>query len=348
MRSAISLAFVGMMFLVGEKCAAFPIEPVPLRQLIEKSDLIVLAIVEPYPRQQKNARSPFAEIRGTSPAHLRPIMLLKGKVSEALIQVHFQPNLICPSPPEFRVGGKVLAFLKRNTPDEPYRDRQLSLTNPILITNGFETVGLSYGAKEVSEQEGQAYSETIKEYLQLTAEHVGEAKLRMTTEWLVKCVENRHAGWDAAYELCRRENWRGKKVTNEFAPHLTESHMARLSNVLFQAEFLTGREWPLIRMFQDTAKSQVFSFLLRYLQRANLLKPPMDPVLSHSDSFPSPWLVSDAMHLVADLLASKEAKAMAESHKRTAFFEAQQRVTAVSKFLAIVNTAPKPKELLQH
>lgn len=343
MRS-VGITFLAVIFMAAMLDAVgLPIDPVPLRRLIEESDLIALTTVEPFPPRPEKERSPFAGLRGTSPALLRPLAVIKGNAPSPVIDVHFSPNMVCPSPPEFHVGSNVLAFLKRNTHDAPFRD--FHPAGRIAITNGFRTIALSYGAKEVSEDEARAYSQAIAEYLHIVVEPTRESKLRKTTEWLVKCTENPHTRWDGAFELVERKSRWGETQTNEFIQYITASQRERLSNVLFQTEFISGDEWPLIRMFQETAKPQVITLLVRYLERSNRVWPPARTIYSESDSFPSPWNVFDAMDLVAELLNSKDGKALVARHARTDFFKVGPRLTAVSRFLKIVEAETAEKEL---
>src|SRR5262245_36094858 len=102
----------------------FPSEipPQPLRELTVNSNLIVVGKVEyVIPLEQRDDDSTIARLEVKS--------RLKGTVNSYYIDVYYSAGIVCPTPPHYKVGGTVLAFLE-----------------PRKSGVGFHTVGLSYGS----------------------------------------------------------------------------------------------------------------------------------------------------------------------------------------------------------
>jgi hypothetical protein len=314
--------FVALAVLTPGHCPAFPIQPVTLRQLIENSDLIVFAKVEAAPAKPDKKDVILVWRHRQSPARLRPISVLKGTAPTGLIEVHFDPNLVCPSPPSFPEGSNVMAFLQRN-----------------VGSNGFHTVSLSYGAVSVSPEEARAYTSHIEDYLSITREADGEGKSRHVTEWLVKCVEDPVTRWEGAADLCGRQWLSTQRRKSEFADYLTGPQIARLSNVLFNAKFVGSGELALMDIFKTTAKPQLVKFVIRYLRTAAQPAPRGNKVGPDRDDFAEPWNVYDVMVLAAELVDSEQARAIVKESVRTDFFEASERMSRVRKFLPVLEQA---------
>ena len=316
------------------RCVAFPIQPVSLRELILRSDLIVLAVVEPIPPPPKAdpnvVRLRFLTDR-ESPARLRPTSVLKGTAPDGLIEVHFNPNIICPSPPSFREGKKVLAFLRRASDGK-----------------GYETVGLSYGAKDVSEAEARVYSGRISDWLTLDRQHARKIPTNAIVEWLVKCVEHPLTKWEGAYELSERRPLLGTNIVRSpFAQFITPNQMLRLSNVVFSSEYITSGDFSLLEIFRSKARSRVVQQLVGCLQRASAPVPPVDTPYAGQDGLPEPWNTFDAMWLVAELVDDPASRTFVSDLKRTDFFSFQNRVSQLKNFLPGVEAAGRRKGYLK-
>jgi hypothetical protein len=316
------------------RCLAYPIEPVGLRELVLRSDLIVLAVVEPVPPPPKSdpnvIRLRFLNDR-ESPARLRATSVLKGAAPNGLIEVHFEANMICPSPPRFPEGKKVLAFLRGAADGK-----------------GYNTVGLSYGAKEVSEAEATAYSERISDWLTLDRQHASKIPTNAVVEWLVKCAENPLTKWEGTHELSNRRLLLGTNtVHSPFAPFVTPNQTLRLSNVVFSSEYITSGDFSLLEMFRSKARSRVVQHLVGCLQRASSPVPPVDTPYAGQDGLPEPWNTFDAMWLVAELLEDPASRTFVGNLKRTDFFSSQNRVNQLKNFLPGIEAAARSKGYLK-
>ncbi|MBI3986425.1 MAG: hypothetical protein HY343_05875 [Lentisphaerae bacterium] len=312
------------------RCFAFPIEPVSLRQMIRSSDLVVVARVEPGPRPKTDSDEITGfSFRDVSPARLRASTVLKGSAPDGLIEVHFNPNMICPSPPRFPEGTNVLAFLCRSPEGK-----------------GYSTVALSYGAKTVSEAEARAYSERITAWLDLERQYHNDIPTNAVVEWLVKCVETPVTKWEGAFELADRRPYLGSHtVSSPFAPHLSEQQRLRISNVVFSAEYITSGDLALLQIFKVKAKSPVIHHLLDCLRRASKPIPPIDTPYTDHDGLPEPWIIFDAMGLLAELLYDADAQAFVSKLKRTDFFSSTNRIKQLATFLPLVDAAAAKKGL---
>ncbi|ANM29920.1 hypothetical protein ABI59_10545 [Acidobacteria bacterium Mor1] len=116
----------------------YPIPPVALWELVESSDIIVLAeVVDVREIPREGAWSPSHR------AKLRPTAFWKGRaVAAEMLNVEFHGFLECPSPPNYRQGWTVLAFLV----DE----------DGVLETNS-----LSYGTRYIPESDRSRVRELV-------------------------------------------------------------------------------------------------------------------------------------------------------------------------------------------
>lgn len=305
-----------------------PIEPVSLRQLILSSDLIVVARVEPASAQKKDPnRITILSGFGESPARLRPSTILKGVAPQGFIEVHFNPNMVCPSPPRFPEGSNVLAFLHRS------KD-----------TKGYSTIGLSYGAITVSKDEIKMYSERITAWLALERQHPRGIPTNAIVEWLVKCVETPATRAEGAMELGDRQPFLGTNMLRSpFASHLTAQQWLRLSNVVFRSDYIVSGDLSLLRMFARKSKPAVVRHLLGGLRKASKPIPPIDQPYRDHDGLPEPWNTFDGMWLLAEQLDDSGARAFVGNLKRTDFFSTSNRVLQLASFLPIVEAAATKK-----
>lgn len=333
LRFAPIILFFGAL-LPSIRCAAFPIEPVSLLGLLRESELVVLARVEPPPlRPQADPNKSIVgfSLRGESPARLRPISIFIGTAPKGLIEVHFNPNMVCPSPPRFEHGEEVLAFLRRA------RDG-----------NGYTTVALDYGAKHLSEAKTRAYTERIAEWSELTRVYQAAIPTNAVVEWLVKCVENPATMHEGATDLVNRRPFFGTNlIRSAYAPHLSAQQRLRISNVVFRAEYTTSGVLTLYDLFKDNRRDLVVRHALGCLRRASKPIPPVDTPYKDSDALPEPWTTFDAMWLVADLVNSPAAQAFVNRFNRTEFFSWQNRVTQLKEFLPLVESVAVRKGYLK-
>src|SRR5262245_49546951 len=102
-------ALVGLAWMAATACssgpACYPIAPVPLRELVSRSDAVVIATVD-------EVRRPDATSRETNVrAKLRVQKSLKGPAGKELVVLTNEHSL-CPAPATYVPGSRVLAFLE--------------------------------------------------------------------------------------------------------------------------------------------------------------------------------------------------------------------------------------------
>lgn len=176
--------------LLASSVLAYPIRPVPLWELVERAERIVLAEVI----DEVEARRPPIDLEGAPSVTMvrgpGSLVLLsvhetwKGATEEEL-QVTYSPGLICPAPPRYEVGRTVVAFLKRGEA-------------------GWWTVGLSYGTLYPAIEEVRDYRELVKEAVRLqSAITVTEAG---SLDWLVDAASRPGTRWHGLYQLVPRSD----------------------------------------------------------------------------------------------------------------------------------------------
>lgn len=108
--------------LIATPGGAYPIQPVPLWDLTAKAELIVIAkvieVVELPPPDYANG------VFDSHLARLEVLATLKGQ-DTAYLKIPYPAQLICPEPPHYRQGEKVVAFLGR---DDQHQLRTVSLS----------------------------------------------------------------------------------------------------------------------------------------------------------------------------------------------------------------------------
>jgi hypothetical protein len=112
----LSAILLALSFVVGgPPASAYPIPPVPLWQLIEQADLIVVASVariEEHRATEAEMKDPRADLFEWDTAVLTVAETWKGTPLRQ-VRVPFTASMICPAPPRYIEGETVLAFLER-------------------------------------------------------------------------------------------------------------------------------------------------------------------------------------------------------------------------------------------
>ncbi|HZJ53654.1 MAG TPA: hypothetical protein VFD38_05900 [Myxococcaceae bacterium] len=164
--------------LAPQNVHAYPIAPVTLWELIERSPLIVLAEVE-----RVSQHEPTEDDWNSSVAHLRVLETWKGRVLER-VEVPYPANMICPAPPVYDPGHRVIAFLTRE--------------------NGpFSTVGLSYGTRYPETRDDEvAYRDAVRGALSIMSAQRGESVPPAARRaWQLGLVAHEATRWDGLYGL---------------------------------------------------------------------------------------------------------------------------------------------------
>ena len=167
----------------------YPISPQPLWKLVEGATVIVLAEVtaveEPQvPEVSDEEAEALDDDEWEEPpphrASLRVIEVWKGEAGGELI-VPFEGFWICPAPPRYEQGKRVLAFLALDDAGE------------------LQTVGLSYGTLYPNDDARDDFRAMVKSAIRLQAEPPVSPVDRQA--WSVEAAARRGTRWHGLYEL---------------------------------------------------------------------------------------------------------------------------------------------------
>jgi hypothetical protein len=225
---------------------SYPISPRPLRLLIEESELIVWAHVSDIRTTTTKGKYSF----DNTVAVLTIQQVLQGKLSHSEIEVSYPAGLICPAPPRFQKNSDVLVFLDRDK-------------------KGYEVHALSYGVKQLTNEELIIYKARIGEMQQIIKLEDSDQKFMQTTEWLVKCSEDKATRHEGVYELSRGSDFMSYYDRNESQPFqhaLTNEQRARLKNALLATEELSYTELGLIDLAYASDGEMICKFILNKLK----------------------------------------------------------------------------------
>lgn len=150
---------------------SFPISPVPLRELILKSELIIIGYVN------------IKHIKYSDSAYVKIIEILKGKYGNTVISFLVDDELICPQPPSFKDSTYVIAFINYDS------------------KRGYFIESLSYGLKTLSLKQIDIYRDRILEYISILKQPNFEIRNNDTIEWLIKCAKEPTTMWEGLFEL---------------------------------------------------------------------------------------------------------------------------------------------------
>lgn len=182
--------------LAGQ-AGAFPISPLTLWELIQRSELIVLARTDEVTRPEVEAPADGEEVPGLRAhvARLGVVEVWKG-AAPAEIHVEFYGDFICPAPAHYEEGAMVLAFLRR-----PYEEERLDDASREWPDDdaAWQTVGLSYGTLYPEPGEIPVLRDRVDGALELTA--TGSAPELLKRDWLVRSAARRATRWHGLYEL---------------------------------------------------------------------------------------------------------------------------------------------------
>lgn len=226
-----SLSYLGVLAtfvccIAGVPASGYPIRPVPLWELIEQSQTIVLADVHEVREVEIADRS--NPPRDTAIAQLRVRETWKGRHIDD-IQVPFPSNLLCPAPPRYAKGKVVIAFL---TSDD---------------NATFQTVALSYGTLYPRREEVEDYHLRILEAVGLQDRAASETAI---LDWLVRVASLRSMRWHGLYQLAGGSDklhsfYDRSGVGRSLASRLSPLQLGRIADG-FVAEPSLDRTLPMI------------------------------------------------------------------------------------------------------
>jgi hypothetical protein len=225
---------------------SYPISPRPLRLLIEESELIVWAHVTDIRTTMVKGKYTF----DNTVAVLAIQQVLQGKLAATEIEVPYPAGLICPAPPRFEKNSDVLVFLDHDK-------------------KRYSVHALSYGVKQLTNEELIIYKARIGEMQQIIKLENTDQKFMSITEWLVKCSEEKATRYEGVYELSRGSDFMSYYDRNEPQPFqhaLTNEQRARLKNALLATEELSYTELGLIDLVYASDGERICKFILNKLK----------------------------------------------------------------------------------
>lgn len=179
-RIARAVLLMIVLSMIGLSAArAYPIPPVPLWELVERSEAIVLAEVVGIVREDRpESEDDWSFDR--SAASLKILETWKGSVAGEM-EVRFPEGLLCPAPPRYVEGKDVVAFLSRNE-------------------KGWSTVGLSYGTLYPESREELKNLLTMV-HRAIELQKKGKVSPADRLDWLVEAASLPGTRWHGLYEL---------------------------------------------------------------------------------------------------------------------------------------------------
>ena len=181
--------------LMPARAAAYPIPPQTIWDLVHKADLIVLArVVDVGSAEAEAGKEDLEPWFDSDVAVLEVIETWKG-TPEKQVSVAFTAGMICPAPPSYIEGRRVVAFLARR--EEEAKGRRKSAA-------GWYTVGLSYGTRyPASAQEELSLAEQARRAVADQQGRVAEEGKRLpsTSSWALRAAADRATRWDGLYAL---------------------------------------------------------------------------------------------------------------------------------------------------
>src|SRR5262245_33042914 len=289
-----------LMILWVAEAVAYPIPPQTLRTLTNRSELIVSARVGKITRIREEDRF------NKGIAQLKILSIVKGEVGSQSVDVYYWPDVVCPAQPHYEEGAIVLVFLTQ-----------------LKDSTGYHTVGLSYGAKSLINQEIDIYSARIRELIEIEKQADPNTRQQQLVEWLVRCAEEPATRWEGAYELHnshvmkmfemeqKKEEVKDEREiaadgdemedrneeTVDLTTLLTEDQKRRLTAALYRASSLSNGGIYLINLAELWGDDNMAPFMWSYL---NAYKKD------------APWETKTLMHKLATLLKNREALEMVE------------------------------------
>lgn len=247
---------LALLLTLAASAPVYPIAPVPLHELVARSDLV--AVVVPRPLE------PGVGERGWTMERVELLIeeVLVGNQFASVTTSYLQ-GMLCPGPPEYPEGERVLAFLDH---DEE---------------SGWEAVGLHYGTKQLDPATLEIYRARIRELDELISAR--PKRWRDTpafVEWLVRCAEEPATRWEGAYAL---EPSADTRWDFEFDPppaglrhRLGPTQRSRLLTVLLETRSIGNAELCLMQALADEPGTALDDFALERLSELV----PKDPQLA--------------------------------------------------------------------
>ncbi|HUS35463.1 MAG TPA: hypothetical protein VM680_08950 [Verrucomicrobiae bacterium] len=264
---------------------ALPNSPVPLGELIDKSDLIVQAKVVKVENATARVYSGTnrwilqaikavgAQDRDFVTAHLEVLQGVKGPSVDRVL-IDYPIGLATPPPVES--DQTIVAFA--------YRQR-----------GAYHPVAYSYGTRVLSRKDGEVLLRRVAEFV-ATEKMRSSERERSRAEWLVKLIETPEMRWDGAASWVYAND-----KPSDAVKKLSADLVKRVEAVAFRDEPLAEGDELLLQELAATQRRKVVRRLLRYFEVAK--RSPIDD----TDILKQPWRCHGAMQLLVRVAKMPEA-----------------------------------------
>ncbi len=190
------------------------------------------------------------DLWGTRVARIAILENLQGKINKDIIEIEFNPNMICPAPDSYIDSTFVISFVDKDKKSAK-----------------FYTHALSYGSKTLKKEEIEIYKQRISEVQQILKISDKEIQNSETVEWLVKCAENETTRWEGTFELSPESNFmsyysQGKK--QDFKFFLNNNQKERLKKALLNTTEMV--DFGLVDLVYKDNETQIEDFLYTKLK----------------------------------------------------------------------------------
>ncbi|MGB0953622.1 MAG: hypothetical protein ACPG31_10375 [Planctomycetota bacterium] len=158
----------------------YPIDPVPLRLLCERADVIALVEVQEIDvRYPDGADEGFPEFF----AELKVLEPILGSTAGAKLEVPHAGGMICPTPPHYEKGLKELVFLEK------------------LESGTWRTVSLSYGTIHGDEAKMKSFLKAVRNWPGLKEWEDLPTRRKAEVDWILDLAADPQTRWDGVCEL---------------------------------------------------------------------------------------------------------------------------------------------------
>lgn len=202
MNNKIILLFVILLF--GIKAQSYPILEVPMSELIESSDLIIMGnVIDIKSIKDSQAKAAYILVKSN----------LKGSNASDTIIVEFYTEVTCPQQGKYKKGTNILTFLS-------YKDS-------IFHVNGF-----SHGVR-IIDKEMPDFEKMILEYISLAEVQNSSIRRNKLINWIIETIENPNIRAEGIIMLTSKYLIRNQAIAKS---DLTKGQIARITEVLVGLE----------------------------------------------------------------------------------------------------------------
>ncbi len=238
------------LFLVS-KIQAYPIDPRPLRMLVQESECVIVGYVQKIIKEKTKD-----DDWGDTKALIEIKEVLQGNIKKKIIEVYFTPNMICPEPPIYVENTTIIAFLDKRK-------------------DTYSTHALNYGLKTLKTNEDlDIYKNRIIEIQKILKIDDEKVKFEQTVEWLVMCAENPITRWEGTYELSPQSDFMSfykQSKWEKFGLDLNKKQKERLKSALFDRnkENIEYVDFGLVDLIYNDYTEEIDRLLIDNLKNIN-------------------------------------------------------------------------------